>query len=86
MLFRSLKYLPHPHPYFIQWLSESGEMKVNHMVQVEFQIGPYKDILEFDVVPMTVCHLLLGRLWQFDRDVRTMKEQIHISSIGMSRR
>ena len=55
----NLKYLPHPHPYFIQWLSESGEMKVNHMVQVEFQIGPYKDIVEFDVVPMTVCHLML---------------------------
>ncbi|KAK1693426.1 hypothetical protein QYE76_010123 [Lolium multiflorum] len=22
-----LKYLPHPHPYYIQWLSDSGEMK-----------------------------------------------------------
>ncbi|KAK1650828.1 hypothetical protein QYE76_068633 [Lolium multiflorum] len=35
-----LKYLPHPHPYYIQWLSDSGEMKVNHMVRVEFEIGP----------------------------------------------
>lgn len=33
-----LKYLPHPNPYFIQWLSDSGEMKLSHMVCVEFQI------------------------------------------------
>ncbi|KAK1664382.1 hypothetical protein QYE76_052541 [Lolium multiflorum] len=48
-----LKYLPHPHPYYIQWLSDNGEMKVNHMVRVEFEIGPYKDCIDFDVVPMT---------------------------------
>ncbi|KAK1664801.1 hypothetical protein QYE76_052960 [Lolium multiflorum] len=36
-----LKYLPHPHPYYIQWLSGNGEMKVNHMVRVEFAIGPF---------------------------------------------
>ncbi|KAK1665548.1 hypothetical protein QYE76_053707 [Lolium multiflorum] len=28
------------HPYYIQWLSDNGEMKVNHMVRVEFAIGP----------------------------------------------
>jgi hypothetical protein len=64
-----LKYIPHPHPYYIQWLSDNGEMKVSHMVQVDFEIGPYKDSIEFDVVPMMVCHLLLGRPWQFDRNV-----------------
>ncbi|KAK1616639.1 hypothetical protein QYE76_022156 [Lolium multiflorum] len=48
-----LKYLRHPHPYYIQWLSDNGEMKVNHMVRVEFEIGPYKDCIDFDVVPMT---------------------------------
>ncbi|KAK1698088.1 hypothetical protein QYE76_014785 [Lolium multiflorum] len=65
-----LKYLPHPHPYYIQWLSDNGEMKVNHMVRVEFEIGPYKDCIDFDVVPMTVCHLLLGRPWLYDRSVQ----------------
>ncbi|KAK1678910.1 hypothetical protein QYE76_039758 [Lolium multiflorum] len=38
-----LKYLPHPHPYYIRWLSDNGEMKVNHMVRVEFAIGPYQE-------------------------------------------
>ncbi|KAK1665757.1 hypothetical protein QYE76_053916 [Lolium multiflorum] len=65
-----LKYLPHPHPNFIQWLSDNGEMKVNHMVRVDFEIGPYKDSIDFDVVPMTVCHLLLGRPWLYDRSVQ----------------
>jgi hypothetical protein len=64
-----LKYYPHPSPYFIQWLSDAGEMKVSHIVRVDFPIGAYKDTVECDVVPMTLCHLLLGRPWQYDRDV-----------------
>jgi hypothetical protein len=44
-----LKYLPHLHPYYIQWLSDNGEMRVNHMVQVDFEIGPYKDSIEAGV-------------------------------------
>ena len=62
-----LRYIPHPHPYYIQWLSDKEEIKVCHMVRVEFQIGPYKDTIECDVVPMSVCHMLLGRPWQFDK-------------------
>jgi hypothetical protein len=65
-----LKYLPHPNPYYIQWVSDNGEMKVNHMVLLNFEIGPYKDSIDFDVVPMTVCHLLLGRPWLYDRHVQ----------------
>src|SRR3954469_12498997 len=66
----NLKYLPHLNPYYVQWLSDSGEMKVNHMVRVNFEIGPYEDSIDFDVVPMTVCHLLLGRPWLYDRHVQ----------------
>jgi hypothetical protein len=44
-------------------------MKVSHVVRVDFEIGPYKDSIEYDVVPVMVCHLLLGRPWQFDRNV-----------------
>ena len=59
----------HPHPYKVQWLSDSGTIRVEHTVQVSFKIGAYEETLECDVVPMTVCHLLLGRPWQLDRDV-----------------
>jgi len=65
-----LRYYPHPHPYHVQWLSDQGEVKVNYKVKVTFQIGEYCDTAECDVVPMIVCHLLLGRPWQFDRDAQ----------------
>jgi hypothetical protein len=52
-----LKLLRHPHPYHMQWLNDSEDIK----------IGEYIDSVECDVVPMTVCHLLLGRPWQYDR-------------------
>jgi hypothetical protein len=40
---------------------------IQHTVSVTFKIGAYEDTVECDVVPMTVCHVLLGRPWQFDR-------------------
>ncbi|KAK1664848.1 hypothetical protein QYE76_053007 [Lolium multiflorum] len=56
-----------PHPYHVQWLSDKGNVKIQHTVTVNFKIGPYEDTIECDVVPMTVCHMLLGRPWQFDK-------------------
>ena len=56
----NLEYYPHPSPYCISWLSDVGEMKVTNMVRVKFSIGSYTDTVECDVVPMSVCHLLLG--------------------------
>jgi hypothetical protein len=32
---------------------------------VEFKIGGYRDEILCDVIPMDVCHFLLGRPWQF---------------------
>ncbi|KAK1694464.1 hypothetical protein QYE76_011161 [Lolium multiflorum] len=57
----------HPHPYHVQWLSDKGNVKIQHTVTINFKIGPYEDTIECDVVPMTVCHMLLGRPWQFDK-------------------
>ena len=36
---------------------------------VEFKIGGYRDEILCDVIPMDVCHVLLGIPWQFDRNV-----------------
>jgi hypothetical protein len=36
---------------------------------VEFKIGGYRDEILCDVIPMDVCHVLLGRPWKFDRNV-----------------
>ena len=64
-----LKFKKHPHPYHVQWLSDSGTIKIQHMVQVFFKIGSYEDTVDCDVVPMSVCHLLLGCPWQYDKAV-----------------
>ena len=60
----------HPRPYKLQWLNDSGEVRVNKQVLVAFSIGKYEDEVLCDVVPMQAGHLLLGRQWQFDRKVQ----------------
>ncbi|XP_060968516.1 uncharacterized protein LOC133036065 [Cannabis sativa] len=62
--------LKHPCPYKLQWLNDSGEVKVTKQVLVSFRIGKYEDEVLCDVVPMQAGHLLLGRPWQFDRRVQ----------------
>ncbi|KAK1661720.1 hypothetical protein QYE76_049879 [Lolium multiflorum] len=57
----------HPHPYHVQWLSEKGNVKIQHTITVNFKIVPYEDTIECDVVPMMVCHMLLGLPWQYDK-------------------
>jgi hypothetical protein len=59
---------PHPRPYHIQWLNNSGKANVIKLVRLNFAIGTYHDDVECDVVPMQACHILLGRPWQFDKD------------------
>jgi hypothetical protein len=59
---------PHPHPYHIQSLNNSGKAKVTRLVRINFAIGSYHDVVECDIVPMQACHILLGRPWQFDTD------------------
>ena len=64
-----LPLIKHPKPYKLQWLNDSGLVKVNRQVLVSFSIGRYKDKVLCDVVPMYAAHMLLGRPWQYDRKV-----------------
>ncbi|KAI4380112.1 hypothetical protein MLD38_006336 [Melastoma candidum] len=57
----------HPRPYRLQWLNESGDLRVTKQVMISFSIGKYHDEVLCDVVPMEASHLLLRRPWQFDR-------------------
>nr|XP_027082241.1 uncharacterized protein LOC113704547 [Coffea arabica] len=63
----SLPTLRHPNPYRLQWLNESGDIKVTKQVVVPFRIGKYEDEILCDVVPMQASHILLGRPWQYDK-------------------
>ena len=65
-----LKMDPHPKPYKLSWLQEGSDIKVKHRCLVSFTIGKhYQDEVWCDVVPMDACHLLLGRPWQYDRQI-----------------
>lgn len=63
----ALTIIPHPKPYKLHWLNESGDLTVQHQVKVKLSIGKYEDSVLCDVVPMEACHVLLGRPWQFDK-------------------
>eukprot|EP00253_Pinus_taeda_P033425 PITA_33425 len=64
-----LKRLKHPTPYRVSWLQKGHQLLVDEQSEVEFQIGRYKDKIICDIMPMDVCHILLGRPWQYDRKV-----------------
>ena len=61
----------HPNPYKLSWLKKGNEVTVSKCCLVSFSFGlKYKDNAWFDVVVMDACHLLLGRSWQYDREVQ----------------
>jgi len=61
--------ISHTNPYKLQWLTAEGEIMVNKQVIITFAIGKYKEEVLCDVVPMEATHILLGRPWQYDRQV-----------------
>ena len=64
-----LKTTKHPRPYRLQWLNNSGDIKVTRQALISFSIGRYHDEVLCDVVPMHASYILLGRPWQYDRRV-----------------
>jgi hypothetical protein len=66
---QELETTDHPSPYRVSWLQKGHQVTVTKQCLVEFKIGGYNDKILCDVIPMDVCHLLLGRPWQYDRNV-----------------
>ena len=50
-------------------MQDDHKVLVSEQCLVKFKIGSYNDKILYDIIPMDVCHLLLGRPWQFDRHV-----------------
>jgi len=60
----------HPTPYQVCWINDNNSILVQSRCLVKFSFGKkYEDQVWCDVLPMTVCHLLLGRPWMYDRHV-----------------
>ncbi|KAK8916805.1 hypothetical protein KSP39_PZI022608 [Platanthera zijinensis] len=59
---------PHPSPFQVAWVTKTT-LSVTRRCLVSITIGPYTDKIWCDVMPMDVCHVLLGRPWLYDRDV-----------------
>jgi hypothetical protein len=64
-----LETVSHPSPYKVSWLQNGHQVTVTKQCLVEFKIGGYRDEILCDFIPMDVCHLLLGRPWQYDINV-----------------
>jgi hypothetical protein len=64
-----LEIIVHPIPYRVSWIQKGHQVNANKQCLVEFKIGGYRDEILCDVIPMDVCHLLLGRPWKYDRNV-----------------
>jgi hypothetical protein len=50
------------------WMNTSGTLKITHKARVKFSVGTYVDTVDCNVAPLSACHLLLGRAWQFNLD------------------
>jgi hypothetical protein len=59
----------HLSPYKVSWLQKGHRVSVTKQFLVKFKIGNYHDDILCDVIPMDVCHILLGRPWQYDINV-----------------
>jgi hypothetical protein len=64
-----LETVSHPSPYRVSWFQKGHQVIVTKQCLVEFKIGGYIDEILCDVIPMDVCHILLGRPWKYDRNV-----------------
>jgi hypothetical protein len=58
----------HLKPYKVSWLQKGHEVMVTKQCLVKFKIGGYRDEILCDIIPIDVCHILLGRPWNFDRN------------------
>ncbi|KAL5737070.1 hypothetical protein ACOSQ2_031858 [Xanthoceras sorbifolium] len=60
----------HPMPYRVSGINDNNSVPVKNNCFVKFSLGKkYTNKVWYDVLPMTVYHLLLGSPWMFDRRV-----------------
>lgn len=60
----------HEKPYGLGWVKKGSKVGVSETCKIPLSIGKhYKEEIICDVLDMDVCHILLGRPWQYDNDI-----------------
>ncbi|XP_026430801.1 uncharacterized protein LOC113327898 [Papaver somniferum] len=57
---------PHPHPYFLGWVTSSTTQRITHQCVVTYSFVGFEDSVLCDVIDMNATHLLIGRPWKYD--------------------
>jgi hypothetical protein len=65
----NLKCIPHPSPYQVSWLQKGQQVTVTKKCLLSFYLNKFTGQGLCDLVEMDECHVLLGRLWLFDRNI-----------------
>ncbi|KAF6148854.1 hypothetical protein GIB67_014225 [Kingdonia uniflora] len=66
-----LNLVPHPKVAMLSWLQmdgQQGEISVLYRTRAKIKMGEYEESILCIVIKMGVCHLLLGRPWQWERN------------------
>ena len=59
----------HPCPYPLGWIQKEGGLDIVHQCRFKFALDEqYLDEFTCDVVPLDVCHVMLGSPYLWDRD------------------
>lgn len=55
-----LKTKPHPNPYKVAWINNTN-LKVHERCLLTYFISGFVDQVQCDMLPLKVCHILIGR-------------------------
>lgn len=82
-----LTIIKHLITYKVVQIRKDLESNVFEICQVPLSIERYyQDIIDCNVLEMDACHILLGRLWKFEKKTSYIRAKItHIHSIGMKK-
>ena len=76
-----LKTKPHKKPYPLGWVCKDKILQVTKQCDLKFAItSKFIDEVEFDVVPLDVCGIVLGSSYLYDRKTILHREdnQYHL--------
>ena len=59
----------HPSPYDVSWINTTSPL-VPLLSRVPLRVSTYDDIVLYEVLPMKIRSIILGRPWLYDHDVQ----------------